>query len=304
MDLRQLNALLAVADHGSFSAAARALHTVQSNISTHVAHLEKELGITVVDRAAGALTDEGQVVVQRARRVRAELDALAADAASMHDQVSGPARLGIIGTTGRWLTPLVFDEAQERHPKIRLTVVDATTNSLLPQLTRANLDLAVVTLPTEDPDVDEELLFIEEQMVVAPSDHPIAECEVVTLPELAKYPMIIPSDGTALRLELDAAAAAAGVKLQAKAEIDGLRLAASLAFQGFSPAVLPASAAPGWLDSGDLWKRIPLDGLAGRGVGLITTRRGLPSSPARAIAQIVRDVIVAHAPNQPGIQLA
>ena len=51
MDLRQLNHLLAVIDHHSFSAAARALHTVQSNVSTHVAKLEKELGVTLIDRA-------------------------------------------------------------------------------------------------------------------------------------------------------------------------------------------------------------------------------------------------------------
>ena len=56
MDLRQLNALLAVAEHGGFSAAARALHTVQSNVSTHVARLEKELGATLIDRATGRPT--------------------------------------------------------------------------------------------------------------------------------------------------------------------------------------------------------------------------------------------------------
>ena len=55
MDLRQLNALLAVADKGSFSGAARALHTVQSNVSTHVARLERELGATLVDRTTGKL---------------------------------------------------------------------------------------------------------------------------------------------------------------------------------------------------------------------------------------------------------
>ena len=60
MDLRQLGALVAVADHRSFSAAARALHTVQSNISTHVARLERELGVTLVDRATGKLTPEGE----------------------------------------------------------------------------------------------------------------------------------------------------------------------------------------------------------------------------------------------------
>src|SRR5258708_39078279 len=68
MDLRQLAALVAVAETGTFSAAADVLHTVQSNVSTHVARLERELGVTLVDRAAGRLTEEGEAVVARARR--------------------------------------------------------------------------------------------------------------------------------------------------------------------------------------------------------------------------------------------
>ena len=63
MDLRQLAALVAVADEGSFSAAARSLHTVQSNVSTHIARLERELGAVLVDRTRGTLTEEGEVVV-------------------------------------------------------------------------------------------------------------------------------------------------------------------------------------------------------------------------------------------------
>jgi len=58
-----------------FSAAADVLHTVQSNVSTHIARLERELGVTLVDRAAGRLTEEGEVVVARARRIAGELDA-------------------------------------------------------------------------------------------------------------------------------------------------------------------------------------------------------------------------------------
>src|SRR3954467_8520687 len=105
MDLRQLAAVTAVADHRSFSAAARALHTVQSNISTHIAHLERELGAILVDRASGLLTEAGELVVERSRRIQAELDALTSDVASSLGEISGVVRLGIIGTTGRWLTP-------------------------------------------------------------------------------------------------------------------------------------------------------------------------------------------------------
>lgn len=73
MDFRQLQALIAIADHGSFSAAAASLQTVQSNVSSHVARLERELGVQLVDRQGGRLTEEGQAVVERGRRVAAEL---------------------------------------------------------------------------------------------------------------------------------------------------------------------------------------------------------------------------------------
>src|ERR1700730_15572458 len=105
MDLRQLNALVAVADHGGVSAAADALHTVQSNVSSHVARLERELGVILVDRQAGRLTEEGTLVVARARRINGELDGVSADLAALRDEIVGVVRLGMIGTTARWLVP-------------------------------------------------------------------------------------------------------------------------------------------------------------------------------------------------------
>lgn len=96
MDLRQLAALVAVADHGTFSAAADALHTVQSNISTHVRRLEREVGAQLVDRAGNRLTDEGEIVVARARRVQEEIDAMVADVAALRHDVRGRSRLGVI----------------------------------------------------------------------------------------------------------------------------------------------------------------------------------------------------------------
>src|SRR3974390_2506908 len=105
MDLPQLQALIAIADHGSFSAAAASLHTVQSNVSSHIARLERELGVQLVDRQGGKLTEEGGAGPERARRVNAELEAAVADVAALRHEVSGTARIGMIGTTARWLAP-------------------------------------------------------------------------------------------------------------------------------------------------------------------------------------------------------
>src|ERR1700761_686766 len=134
MDLKQLRALLAVGELQSFSAAARALHTVQSNISTHVSRLEREMGVYLIDRATNTLTEEGLVVAERARRIEAEFNALESDVASLRDEVRGKVRVGVIGTTARWLVPLLLEGLAARHPAINLVILDATTSSLVPQL--------------------------------------------------------------------------------------------------------------------------------------------------------------------------
>jgi LysR family hydrogen peroxide-inducible transcriptional activator len=302
MDLRQLLTLVAVAEQGSFSAAARSLHTVQSNVSSHIARLERELGVTLVDRAGGALTEDGQLVVERARRIQVELEALVADVAALHDEVAGNVRIGCIGTVGRWLVPLLLERLDELHPKVHLVVVDATTTSLLPQLLSDRLDLAIVNLPVADPDVAAEPLFDEDRLVVAPEDHPLARRDSVTIAELAEHALLLEPRGTSFRDELDQEAARAGVRLEAKAEVDGLRLIASLAFEGFGAAIIPATAAPTWLKG--RWRRVAVEGISRRQVGLARRRRGLLAAPARAVRDVVRDVVTEHGQAMPGVHPA
>lgn len=299
MDLRQLAALVGVAETGSFSAAARAMHTVQSNVSTHIARLERELAVTLVDRTTGALTPEGQVVVRRARHIQVELDALVADVAAVRDEVAGHVRIGCIGTVGRWLVPLVLERVTREHPKIHVVVVDATTTSLVPQLLADNLDLAIVNLPVVDPELVTETLFDEERMVVAPLGHPLAGRGRVHLTDLGEHELLLEPKGTSFRDELDTSAAAMGVVLKPRAEVDGLRLIATLAFQGFGAAIIPATAAPPWLEGN--WERVAVDGLARRTVGLARRRRGLLSAPARAVRECIQESVRLEAGSMEGV---
>lgn len=301
MDLRQLSALTAVADHSSFSAAARALHTVQSNVSTHIANLERELGTPLVDRASGELTEAGLLVVARARRVQAELDALAADVASSLGEISGQVRVGVIGTTGRWLVPRLLSDIATAHPKVRLVVVDATTTSLLPQVANGSLDLAIVNLPAADPDVDTEVLFEEQHVLLATDEHPLASRGEVHLADLAGVPLLLEPPGTGFRDDLDADAARAGVTLEAQAEVDGMRLLASLAYQGFGAAILPASAVLERVEGA--WSAHALQGTTPRAVGLASPRRARQSAPAKATAEVIRGVIRREVPERPGLRL-
>lgn len=301
MDLRQLAALAAVADHRSFSAAARALHTVQSNVSTHIARLEREVGAALVERSSGQLTDAGELVVGRARRIQAELDALVADVASTVGEISGQVRLGVIGTTGRWLLPALFARMAETHPKVNLVAVDATTTSLIPQLAAGALDLAVVNLPVSAPDVAVEILFHEDHVVLVPKGHRLSGRGSLAVEDLAGVALLLEPAGTGFRDDLDADAARAGVTLIAQAEVDGMRLLASLADQGLGAAILPASAIVTLTDG--TWQASPLRGTTPRTVGLATSRRARLAAPARATMEVLHQVITAEVPDRPGLHL-
>src|SRR5262245_52205280 len=299
MDRRQPAARAPAADAGSFSAAAPRLHTVQPTVSTPVARLERELGATLVDRSTGTLTEEGEAVVARARRVTRELDALRADVESLLHEVSGSVRLGCIGTVSRWLVPRLLDAMAELHPLVHVVGVDATTTSLVPRVVAESLDLAVINMPLAPGELATEPLFDEERIVLAPLDHPLAAHDRVELADLADYPLLLEPRGTAFRDELDVQAARQGVEIRAQAEIDGIRLLTSLAFDGFGPAVVPATAAGPTVDVA--CRRVAVAGLAPRSVGLALPRRGRLSAPARAVQATIRDLVAAS--DHPGVRV-
>src|SRR5271165_315250 len=174
MDLRQLSALVGIADQGSFSAAADALQTVQSNVSAHVKNLERELGCELVDRASGQLSEAGELVVARSRRVQAELDALLSDVVALTREVAGAVRIGIIGTTARWLVPELMRVVPHRYPHLRLVFLESTTTRLEEQLATGQVDLAVLNLAAVGPDLALTPLFEEDLVLVVPVGHELA----------------------------------------------------------------------------------------------------------------------------------
>lgn len=299
MDLRQLSALVAIADHGSFSAAADALSTVQSNVSAHVKRLEEELSTVLVDRATGELTEAGQLVVSRARRARAELDALMSDVFALNHEVVGTVRVGIIGTTARWLVPQLLELLPDRFPHLTVVFVESTTTALATQLGTGQVDLAVLNLPRRPPPWLVTPLFAEELLLVVDPSHSLARREEVSIEELVGLPLLLPCRGTAFRSELDEAAIPRGIELTARAEVDGTRLIASLVFEGYGPAILPAAAVPAILR--ERWVKVRVPELPRRNVGVVQRDRTLPSAATRAVLELLRAIVADRKRLPPGL---
>lgn len=300
MDIKHLASLVAIADHGSFSAAAKSLYTVQSNVSAHIARLERELGSVLVDRNTGALTDEGEIVLERARRILREIEDIPADLTALDDQITGSTRLGVLSTTARWIMPPVLSEMGMRFPDVHVTVHEGSSTTLVPRVLEGQLDAAIVHLPVAEPDLSVEPLFAEDLVLLVHTKHRLSGRNSIGIAELAEHELLLPPPGTAFRRVLDRVAASKDVALKAQAEIDGVRLLASLAFEGFGASVVPASAIPQWLEGP--FSRISITERPQRTVGWVQRKRPPANTATRAIFGVMTEVLDAVKPrDSPGI---
>ena len=171
MDVRQLEALLAVAEAGSFTAAADHLHTVQSNVSEHVRQLEAELGVQLLVRGRRGTvpTEFGARVIERARAIRSEIDALHKDLSMLQGLETGHATLGVVGTVSRLLVPMVVAEMRRSAPGLSLRLTEGASERLAGEVAERQLASAVVTEPVSDPRLHVEHLRDEDLVGLVPS---------------------------------------------------------------------------------------------------------------------------------------
>jgi DNA-binding transcriptional LysR family regulator len=245
MELRHLDALLAIADEGSFTAAAAALATVQSNVSEQVRQLEHELGASLLTRGRrGATPTEcGAVVVERARRVRHELEAMSADLSMLQGLRAGHASLGVVGTASRWIIPALVADLRVYAPGVRLRVNEGASERLSGEVLAQELAQAIVTEPVSDARLKVEHLLEEELVGIAPLGT-LLPPEPVPLSVFSELQVVLPPANNPLRTEVEAAAAAQGVAFEVPVEVEGVRLIADLVAAGGGVSVLPETAVP------------------------------------------------------------
>jgi LysR family hydrogen peroxide-inducible transcriptional activator len=293
MELRHLDALLAIADEGSFTAAADALSTVQSNVSEQVRQLEEELGaeLLVRGRRGATPTECGAAVLERARRVHRELEAMRADLSMLQGLRTGHASLGIVGTASRWMVPALVADLRAEAPGVQLRINEGASERLATEVLGGELAQAVVTEPMTSPRLEVEHLLDETLVGLAPAGASDLGPEPVSLARLAELPIILPPVGNPLRREVDDAAAHAGVSLSVPVEVEGIRLIADMVAAGAGASVLPETAIPPELTR---VRRLALRGVPQRRLGLIAARESFLSLADRAVRDGVYRLVARH----------
>ncbi|HEV2993346.1 MAG TPA: LysR substrate-binding domain-containing protein [Acidimicrobiia bacterium] len=291
MELRHLDTVLAIAEQGSFTAAADALATVQSNVSEQVRQLEAELGAQLLTRGRrGATPTEcGERVIDRARRVRRELEALRADLSMLQGLEAGHASFGTVGTASRWIVPRLVTELRARAPGVRLRVNEGASERLVTEVLAGELAQAVVTEPVHERRLVAETLLEEALVGVVPVDAPLPSGPVL-LDALATYGLVLPPRVNPLRDEVEHAAAARGLTLPVTVEVEGIRLIADLVAAGAGASVLPETAVPTELIG---VRTVPLADVPPRRLALVSARDSALSLADRAVRDCVRGLVAA-----------
>ncbi|WP_271680041.1 DNA-binding transcriptional regulator OxyR [Thermomonas mangrovi] len=201
MNLRDLKYLVALADLRHFGKAADACFVSQPTLSTQIRKLEDELGVVLVERAPRKvmLTAAGLDVVQRARRIVADVEQMREAARRSRDPESGTLRLGVFPTLGPYLLPHVVPTLRARFPQLELLLVEEKSDELLQRLREGKLDAALLALPLHDDQLHAEFLFEEPFVLAAPQQHPLARRSALDAAELSDETLLLLEDGHCLR---------------------------------------------------------------------------------------------------------
>jgi Transcriptional regulator len=222
VEIRQLRAFVAIAESGTFTAGALRVHVTQAAISMQIRQLETEIGARVFVRAPRhvILTEAGEHLLRRARHMLREHDAAIDEIAELAGAERGRLRIG--SASAMVLTdqlPAVLKELQKQHPRAEIGVTSGTSEALVEQILKGELDIAFVSLPVDARGIQTERLSEDQLVAIASPRHKLAKQKSVSAYTLAGERLILGERGGNTRRLIDQFFAQAGVTLRVAMEL-------------------------------------------------------------------------------------
>jgi len=199
--LKDLRYLVAVADSRHFGRAAQACFVSQPTLSAQLKKLEDYLGVQLIERQPGSvtLTEAGEQIVSRARRILEASDEVVTLAKAHRDPLSGRLRLALLPTIGPYLLPRVSQPIRKALPRIELRLYEFQTAQMLEKLAAGDIDVGILALPVELDGLEARELYAEAFMVAVPDQHPLARKASVRVDDLKGETLLLLEDGHCLR---------------------------------------------------------------------------------------------------------
>ena len=201
MNLKDLRYLVAVADERHFGRAAERCHVSQPTLSAQLRKLEEYLGVPLIERQPRrvALTETGEKIVERARLLLQQAEAIVELAKTDRDPLTGALKLALIPTAGPYLLPHVVGRLKRELPRLKLMLYEYQTEPLLEKLRAGELDVGIVALPVVRDGLESLALYDEPFTLAVPAHHPLGERDKVRIEDLKGETLLLLEDGHCLR---------------------------------------------------------------------------------------------------------
>ena len=222
MEIRQLRSFIAIAELGTFTAAALRVHVTQAAISMQIRQLENELGARLFVRAPRRvmLTEAGEHLLHRARQILRDHDAALDEIAELAGAERGRLRVGSASaavTTD--ILPKILKEVRTQHAGAEISVLSGTSEALVQQILAGEVDVAFVSLPVEARGISTERLSEDQLVAIASPRHKLAKQRTISAYTLAGEKLILGERGGNTRRLIDQFFAQAGVTLHVSMEL-------------------------------------------------------------------------------------
>jgi LysR family hydrogen peroxide-inducible transcriptional activator len=244
MTLTDLRYIVMLARERHFGRAAEKCFVSQPTLSVAVKKLEDELGVILFERSPQEVrvTPIGEQVVAQAERVLGAAAQLTEIASAGKNPLAGPLRLGVIYTIGPWLLPQLVPLLHERAPDMPLLLEEDYTHRLIDKLKSAELDVAILALPVDEPGLVAQPVYDEAFRVLVPTGHPWAKLKTVDPGKLLEQPLLMLGRGNCFRdqvLDLCTRAGEGGPQVLEGGSLETIR---HMVASGVGITVMPATA--------------------------------------------------------------
>jgi DNA-binding transcriptional LysR family regulator len=241
MDLRQLEIVRAIAETGSFTAAGTRLHVSQSAISRQILLLEDEFHERLFVRLGRRvqITAAGEALLQLAHRVFNDIRDTSASITDRQKVLTGSINLVGGMTVCLYVFPPLLKEFRKHHPQVEIRVATGGTQRLMRRVRSGQADLALLTLPVNDPALTSVPVMREELMLVMPANHPLANKDSVGVEALVGQPFIVFEQGSNTRRTLDEFFVREQIKPRIVTESENVEIIKSMVASGLGVAIVP-----------------------------------------------------------------
>jgi DNA-binding transcriptional LysR family regulator len=282
MDLQvaHLRTLQAIARHASFSRAAQALNLTQPAVSMQVRHLERALGLPLLERVGKRAfpTRAGELLLAHADRALRELEAGVERVQELRGVVAGRVRLGTSASISIYLLPPALRRFRARYPETEVVIVTGNAAEITRAVVANTLDVGIVSLPVRDRELVVTPFFRDELVAVAPPDPAWRRTPVLDAAALAAHPLILFEAGATLRRIIDGWFHRAGVAPRSPMELGNTEAIKKLVEAGLGLSVTSWFSVKSEVRAGTL-RAIRLTPPLERQIGLVR-RRDKPRTPA------------------------